>query len=54
MQWVRAYSLRKRKVECKNPGSDRPKSLEQVVTAPLPNGDDHYNRLARVTVDVAR
>ena len=46
------------------PGRDRQKSLEQVVTAPLPNaqqqvwvsrvlGDDHYKGLACVTVDVA-
>ena len=44
---------------------DRPMSLKQVVTAPLPNarstgvsvtvlGDDHYKGLARVTVSVAR
>ena len=48
------------------PGRDKPKSLKQVVTAPLPNawqpvwvsrvlGDDHdYKRLARVAVGVAR
>ena len=48
------------------PSRDRPKSLKQVVTAPLPNawqpvwvsrvlGDDHdYKRLARVAVGVAR
>ena len=48
------------------PGRDRPKSLKLVATASLwPNarqqvwmlrvlGNDHYKRLARVTVDVAR
>ena len=46
------------------PGRDRPKSKEQVVTAPLPNarrkvrvsrilGDDHNKRMPRVTVGVA-
>ena len=48
-----------------NPGRDRPKSLKQVVTAPLLSarqevrasrvlGDDHYKRMTRVTVGVAR
>ena len=46
-------------------GRVRPKSLKQVVTAPLPNArkqvwvlrllaDDHYKGLALVTVSVAR
>ena len=35
-QWVRVFA-RKRKVGCSNPSRDRPKSLKQVVTAPLPN-----------------
>ena len=30
-------SPRKRKVGCSNPGRKRPKSLKQIVTAPLPN-----------------
>ena len=56
---------RKRKVGCSNPRRDRPKSLKQVVTAPLPNAqhqvwvsrvlrDDHYKRIPRDTVGVAR
>ena len=47
------------------PGRDRPKSLEKVVTAPLPSarqqvrvlrvlGDDHYKQMPCVTVGVAR
>ena len=53
-----------RKVRCSNPSSDRPRSLKQVVTAPLLNarqqvrvsrvlGDDHYKRMPSV-VGVAR
>ena len=45
-------------------GRDRPKSLKQVVTAQLPSArqqvlvsrdleDDHYERMTRVTVDLA-
>ena len=55
----------KRKVGCSNPSWDRPKSLKQVVTAPLPNArhyvwvswvlkDDHHKRMPLVTVDMAR
>ena len=58
-------SPRKRKFGCSNPSRDRPKSLNRKVTAPLPNarnwvvvsrvlGDDHYERMLRVTVVVAR
>ena len=47
------------------PGQNRPKSLKQVVSAPTYNarqqeglsrvlGDDHYKRMPRVTVGVAR
>ena len=54
-----------RKVWCLNPSRDKPKSLKQAVTAPLLNaqqqvclprvlGDDHYIRMSRVTVGVAR
>ena len=50
---------------CSNHSRDKPKSLKQVVTAPLSNaghwvlvsrvlGDDHYKRMPRVTVGVAR
>ena len=35
-QWVRVFA-RKRKVGCSNPSRERPKSLKQVMTAPLPN-----------------
>ena len=38
-QWVRAFP-RKRKVRCANPSRNRPKSLKQVATAPLPNAWD--------------
>ena len=31
------HPIHKRKVGCSNPSRDRPKSLEQVVAAPLPN-----------------
>ena len=52
-QSVRAFALHARKVGCLIPSLDRPKTLEQVLTAPLPNalqqvrvswvlGDDHY------------
>ena len=55
----------KRKVKCSNPSSNRPNSIKQVVIAPLTNsrhyvrvsrvlGDDHYKRMPRVTVGVAR
>ena len=58
-------SPRKRKVVCSNPRRDKPKSLKQIVTAPLPNtrhkvkvscvlGEDHYKGMSRVTVAVAR
>ena len=51
------------KTECLNPGREGPKSLKQVVTAPLPNapqqicvsrvlGEDHFKGLVRVTVGV--
>ena len=47
------------------PGQNRPNSLKQVVMAPQPNArqqewvlrvlrDDHYKRMPRVTVGVAR
>ena len=47
------------------PGRDRPTSLKQVVTAPLPNprqqvrvsrvpGDDHFKRMRCVILGVAR
>ena len=71
--WVKILPLRselersppKRKVGCSNPSRDRPKSLKQVVTAPLPNThhlmwvsrvlrDDHHKQIPRVTVSVAR
>ena len=50
---------------CSILGRDIPKSFKQVVTGPLPNarqqvrlsrvlGDDHYKRMTRVTVGVAR
>ena len=50
---------------CSNPSRDKPKSLKQIVTAPLPNtrhkvkvscvlGEDHYKGMSRVTVAVAR
>ena len=35
-RWVTAFG-RKRKFGCSNPSRERPKSLKQVVTAPLPN-----------------
>ena len=48
------------KVGCSNPGRDRPKSLKQVATAPLPNAPPQmwvswvfgwlYKRMSRVTV----
>ena len=55
----------KRKVGCSNPSFNRPKSLKQVVTAPLTNTrhsvwvsrvltDDHYIRMTRFTLGVAR
>lgn len=46
---------------CCIPGKDRPKTITQVVTVPLPNvwqqvsqvlGADHYKRLAHVIVGV--
>ena len=57
-------SHRMRKVGCSNPNRDRPKSLKQVVTAPLLNvrqkvgvsrvlEDNNYERLYRVTVIVS-
>ena len=63
-QWLER-SPRKQEVECSNPSRDRPKSLKQAVTVPLPNarhevwvsrvlGDDRYKRMPRVTVGVAR
>ena len=56
---------RKQKVGCSNPSRNRPKSYRQVVTALLLNArqqvwvsrvlrDDHYKRMPRVTVGVAR
>ena len=51
-------SPRKRKVWCSNPYVHSPKSLKQVVTAPLTSEchgsveDDHYKRMPRVTVGV--
>ena len=62
-QWVTTFG-RKRKFGCSNPSRERPKSLKQVVTAPLSNarhlvcvswvlGDDHYKRSPRLTVGVA-
>ena len=35
------HSPRKWKVGCLNPSCYRPKSLKQVVTAPLPNAQQH-------------
>ena len=41
-------------------GCDGPRSLKQVMTAPLQSalqlvlGDDHYKRMTRVTVGLAR
>ena len=35
-QWVRALALQAEDW-CSNPSRDRPKSVKQVVTAPLPN-----------------
>ena len=43
-------SPRMRKVGCSNPGRDRPKSLTQVVTVPLPNAR-HQVRMSRVLGD---
>ena len=65
--WWRSRLERKShmlKVRCSKPGRDRPKSLKQVVTVQLPKarqqarasrflGDDHYKRLACVTVGFA-
>ena len=64
LSWLER-SLRKRKVRCSNSCRERLNSLKHVVTAPLPNtrlyvwvsrvvGDDHYKRMPRVTVGVAR
>ena len=58
-------SPRMLKVGCSNPSHDIPKSKKQLVTAPLLNarqqvwvsrvlGDDHYKRMSRVTVGLAR
>ena len=43
-------SPRKRKVGCSKPGHDKPKSLKQVVTVPLPNAR-HRVRMSRVLGD---
>ena len=58
-------SPNKQKVRCSNPCRDRPMSLKQAMTAPLPNvtqyvrvsrvlGDDHYKRMPRDIVGVSR
>ena len=63
-QWVRAFTPQAESW-CVNPSRDRPKSLEQVMTTPLPDawlkvrvsrvlGDDHYKQMPRVTEGVAR
>ena len=55
-------SPRMQKVVCSNPSRNKSKSQKQVVTAPLlinrqqvwVSRDDHYKRMSRVTVGVAR
>ena len=50
-QWVRTFAS-PTEVGCSNPSRDRPKSLMKVITPP--SNDDHYKRMPRVTVGVAR